>query len=167
MIALHLPEIRIFMNQFLCTDTFDRFLLQEASIQSNISYHIEGALHTDFYSSEELETEQLTGLSFIPYGKVRSRCFDLIKGKRTPSCFKFILLLSPSQLEETLKQTGTAFSPQDISAVFLNLRFQKKQLFLTTGISYRSFTTDKSLEQEWDKLVKKFLKNHAILYEEA
>lgn len=166
MIALQLPEVRVFMNKLLCTEIFDNFLLQEASIQGSISYHIEGALHKDFYSSEELETEHLTGLSFIPYGKIRTQCFDLIKGKRTPSFFKFVLLLSPDNLEKTLQQTGSAFSTQDVSAAFINLKFQNNQLVLTTGISYRIFTTDKSLDHEWDQLIKRFLKNHAIVFEE-
>lgn len=166
MIALTLPEVKIFMNKLLCSDIFDNFLLQEAIIQGAITYHINGTLHQDFYSMEELEAEQLTGLSFLPYRKVRTQCFDLIKGKRTPSYFKFVLLLSPANLEKTLQQTGSSFTSQNISAIFLNLKFQNKKLLLTTGISYRIFTTDKSLEQEWDILIKKFLKNHQIMFEE-
>ena len=166
MIALQLPEVRIFMNKLLCTEIFDNFLLQEASIQGAISYHIEGALHTDFYSTEELENEHLTGLSFIPYGKVRTQCFDLIKGKRTPSFFKFVLLLSPENLEKTIQQTGSSFTLADVSAAFVNLKFQNNQLILTTGISYRIFTTDKTLDHEWDNLMKRFLKNHTIAFEE-
>lgn len=165
MIALQLPEVRVFMNKLLCTEAFDNFLLQEASLQNSVSYHIEGTLHTDFYSADELEAEHLTGLSFIPYGKVRTQCFDLIKGKRTPSFFKFVLLLSPENLERTLKQIGSTFSPSDVSAAFINLKFQNGQLVLTTGISYRVFTTDKTLDHEWDALIKRFLKNHEIAFE--
>lgn len=166
MIALELTEVRVFMNKLLCSEIFDNFLLQEASIQGSISYHIEGALHADFYSAEELEQEHLTGLSFIPYGKVRGQCFDLIKGKRTPSFFKFVLLLSPSNLEKTLQQTGSSLTTQDVSAVYINLKFQNNKLLLTTGISYRTFTIDKSLDREWDTLIKKFLKNHEVIFEE-
>lgn len=166
MIALALPETKNFMNKLLCSEIFDNFLLQEAVVQNSITYHIQGTLHSDFYSAEELESEHLAGLSFIPYGRVRSQCFDLIKGKRTPAFFKFVLLLSPSNLEKTLQQTGSPYTAQDISAVFLNLKFQNNKLLLTTGISYRTFTTDKSLDREWDILIKKFLKNHEIIFEE-
>ena len=166
MIALKLPEVRVFMNKLLCAEIFDNFLLQEATIQGSISYHIEGALHTDFYSKDELEQEHLTGLSFIPYVKVRTQCFDLIKGKRTPSFFKFVLLLSPANLEKTLQQTSSPLTISDVTAAFLNLKFQNNTLLLTTGISYRTFTTDKTLDREWDALIKKFLKNHEILFEE-
>ena len=165
MIALQISELKDFMNKFLCSEVFDNFLLQEASIQGNVTYHIEGGLHTDFYSSDELETEGLTGLSFIPYGKVRTQCFDLIKGKRTPSFFKFVLLLSPANLTNTLERSHSSFSANDITGAFINLKFQNGTLILTTGVSYRIFSVDKSFEQEWDALVKRFLTNHEISYE--
>ena len=166
MIALILPEVRVFMNKLLCTETFDHFLLQEATIQGNISYHIAGTLHKDFYSKDELEQEHLNGLSFIPYGKVRTQCFDLIKGKRTPSFFKFVLLLSPTSLEKTLQQSTSSLTSADVTAAFINLKFQNNSLLLTTSISYRTFIIDKSLDHEWDILIKKFLKNHEIVFEE-
>ena len=49
--------------------------------------------------------------------------------------------------------------------MFINLKFQQKKLLLTTGISYRIFSVDKS-DQEWDSLVKRFLTAHEISFEE-
>lgn len=166
MIALKLPEIKYFMNQLLCTETFDNFLLQEAVIQKDITWNVDGRLNTDFYNEEELEAQSLTGLSFLPFGKVRSHCFDLIKGKRTPSYFKFVFLLSPKNLARTVEQAHTSFTPNDITAMFINLKFQNGELLLTTGVSYRIFSADKSLEHEWDRMVRLFLKNHDITSEE-
>lgn len=166
MIALNLPEIKDFMNKLLCNKTFDNFLLQEATIQGSVTFHIDGNLRPDFYSAEELELAGLSGLPFIPFGQIRTHCFDLIKGKRTPSCFKFVFLLSPVNLARTLEQTRSHFTPQDITGMFLNLRFQNGSLTLTTGISYRIFSTDRGLEQEWDSLIRRFLKNHEITFEE-
>lgn len=166
MIALNISEIKNFMNKLLCTETFDNFLLKEATIQSSVTWSLDGDLNQDFYSSEELEEMQLTGLSFLPFGLLRSQCFDLIKGKRAPSYFKFVFLLSPTNLARTLEQTHSSFSSSDITGMFLNLKFQHGKLLLTTGISYRIFSADKSLEQEWDVLVKRFLKNHEISFEE-
>ena len=92
--------------------------------------------------------------------------FDLIKGRRTPSYFKFVFLLSPKNLERTLLSTHSSFTPEDITGMFINLKFQQKKLLLTTGISYRIFSVDKSLDQEWDSLVKRFLTAHEISFEE-
>lgn len=166
MLALNLFEIKDFMNKLLCTETFDNFLLREASIRCGCSWDMDGSILPDFYSSEELAEQGLLGLSYMPFGQVRHQCFDLIKGKRTPSYFKFVFLLSPANLARTLEQTHSTFSPEDISGMFLNLKYQQGTLFLTTGISYRIFSADKSLEQEWDALVKRFLKSHEIAFGE-
>lgn len=166
MIALKMIEAKDFMNKLLCQNVFDHFLLQEAAIHTNVAYHIDGALQKDFYCEEELEAGQLTGLSFAPYGLLRSQCFNLIKGKKTPSYFKFSLLLSPENLKRTLSQTGSSFTENDISAVFLNIRFQNGELTITTGISYRIFSVDKTLEHEWDALLKRFLTKNEIAFEE-
>ena len=166
MIALNLFEIKDFMNKLLCSETFDNFLLREVTIQSSVTWSLDGSLNTDFYSGEELETNGLSGLSFLPFGKIRPQCFDLIKGKRTPTYFKFVFLLSPANLCRTLEQTRSSFTPEDITGMFLNLKFQHGKLLLTTGISYRTFSADKSLEGEWDQLVKRFLKNHDIVFED-
>ena len=47
MIALRISEIKLFMNQLLCTETFDHFLLQDATIQKDATYTIDGRLNPD------------------------------------------------------------------------------------------------------------------------
>lgn len=166
MIALRISEIKLFMNQLLCTETFDHFLLQDATIQKDATYTIDGRLNPDYYSAEELEELSLTGLSHLPFFHLRTHCFDLIKGKRTPAYFKFVFLLSPENLIRTIAQSQTGFTATDISGCFLNLKFQNGELLLTTGVSYRIFSPDKSFEQEWDRMIKLFFKNHQIPFEE-
>ena len=61
MIALNLLEIKDFMNKLLCTETFDNFLLREATIQSSVTWNLDGAISPAFYSSEELEALGLSG----------------------------------------------------------------------------------------------------------
>ena len=156
MIALSLPEIKDFMNKLLCTDTFGHFLLKEAVILGSVTWSLDGTIQPDFYSSDEADALGLTGLSFLPFEQVR----------RTPSYFKFVFLLSPKNLERTLLSTHSSFTPEDITGMFINLKFQQKKLLLTTGISYRIFSVDKSLDQEWDSLVKRFLTAHEISFEE-
>lgn len=164
--ALELTDIKNFMNQFLKSDIFDHFLLQEAVITSAASYVIDGRINKGFYSETELQELGLTDMKFLPFGMLRSNFFDLIKGKKTPSSFKFILLLSPDNLKRTLDSISSSFSENDITGVFLNIKYQNQLLTLTTGISYRIFSTDKSLDGEWDRLVRQFLKQHGIPFEE-
>ena len=48
----------------------------------------------------------------------------------------------------------------------MNIRYQNQLLSLTTGISYNIFSVDKTLDNEWDRLVRQFLKKHEIAFEE-
>ena len=165
MLALRLTDIKDFMNKFLRSETFDHFLLQEGVITSCASYVIDGHIHSDFYTSEEMEELEIADCDFLPYGLLRGNCFDLIKGKKAPSSFKFVLMLSPENQKRTMERIRSSYTPADISAMSMNIKFQNQMLTLTTGISYRIFSTDKSLEHEWDRLVEIFLKNHDIVIE--
>lgn len=166
MIALQLTDKKDFMNKLLKSEIFDNFLLQEAIINNCASYVIDGHIQKDFYSTDEIEELGLTGYKMLPFRLLRTSCFDLIKGKKTPSYFKFVFLLSPENLKKTMASLDSNFTENDISGVFINLRYQNDILTLTTGISYNIFSIDKTLEFQWDKLVKKFLHTNEIAFEE-
>ena len=108
----------------------------------------------------------IAGYSILPFRMLRTNCFDLIKGRQTPSSFKFVFLLSPENMEHTLSSLHSAFTVSDISGFFINIRYQSQLLTLTTGISYNIFSADKTLDSEWDKLVMKFLANNDINFKE-
>ncbi|MCM1106266.1 MAG: DUF5721 family protein [Blautia sp.] len=166
MLALALTDTKEFMNKLLKSELFDHFLLQEGTVTAGATCTIDGRINRDFYSGQELTELALTDCRFLPFSMLRGNFFDLIKGKKAPSSFKFIFLLSPKNLARTLESISSAFSPQDITGIFLNLRYQSGQITLTTGVSYAVFSADKTLEREWDRMVKQFLKKHDISYEE-
>ena len=166
MIALELTDIKDFMNKLLRSEVFDHFLLQEATITSSATYTINGQITKGFFSEEEIEELHLEGYRFLPFSMLRANCFDLIKGKKTPSAFRFVFLLSPKNMEKTIASVGSSYNPADVTGMYINLKYQNQLLSLTTGIAYNIFSTDKTLESEWDKLVMKFLKQHEIEFEE-
>lgn len=165
MTALQLVDIKDFMNKLLGSDLFDHFLLPEATITTFSTYHIDGHLNSDFFSPEDEQYDLIQQTAISPFSLLRPICFQLIKGNRTPLSFKFVFQLSPENQRRTIEKSGCSFQPEDITGMFLNLRFQNQQLTCTTGISYRTFSMDKSLEQEWDRLIQVFLKNHKIPFE--
>ncbi len=165
MISLELTDIKDFMNKLLKTDTFDNFLLDEAVIQNGASYVIDGKIPVGFYTDEEVDALGIRDYRVHPFRMLRNNCFDLIKGRKTPAAFKFVFMLSPENLEKTIASTGSSFTVNDINGIFMNLKYQNQLLTLTTGVSYNIFSPDKSLENQWDKLVQKFLFNHQIKFE--
>lgn len=165
MTALSILNIKEFMHILLCTDTFDSFLLSEGSITTYMTFLLDGHPNTDFFSPEDEAYAPVSAEPYVPFSVVRPICFDLIKGKRTPASFQFVFQLSKENQARTLASVDTSFSPEDISGMYLNLKYQNQQLTCTTGISCRIFSLDKSLEQAWDELVKRFFKNHRIPFE--
>lgn len=166
MTALSILNIKEFMNTLLRSDAFDSFLLSEGSITTYMTFHLDGHCHADFFSPEDDAFEQVIQEKYVPFSLVRPACFDLIKGRRTPSSFQFVFQLSKENQARTLASIASALSTEDISGMYLNLRYQNQQLTCTTGISCQVFSLDKSLDQSWDALVKRFLKTHQIAFEE-
>ncbi len=164
--AFQLSEQKEFMNLLLRSEAFDNFLLSEASIHTAVKYEIDGTLNPAFYSAQELEEQNLAGLGYMPYGRLRPTLFSLIKGRNAPTQFKLILMLSPSNLKNTIQASGTSIAPENILAVFFNILFQNGQLLLTTGVSYRTFIMDKSFEKEWEKFTIQFLKRNNVTFSE-
>lgn len=166
MIALELTDIKDFMNKLLRSDVFDHFLLQEAMITSGATYTINGQITKGFFTEEEIEELHLNGCRFLPFSMLKGNCFDLIKGKKTPSAFRFVFLLSPTNMVKTVAAVGSSYTASDVTGMYINLKYQNQLLSLTTGVAYNIFSTDKTLESEWDKMVVKFLKQHEIAFDE-
>ncbi len=165
MIALQFIDIKDFMYRLLCTDLFDHFLLTEAKISTYADFTIDGRINPDFFDPEDAEYEQTAAAALVPFSLVRPFCFQLMKGTHTPLCFHFVLQLSPQNQQRTVAQSGSGFAPEEICGMFWNLKYSKRQLLCTTGISYHTFTMDKSLEQEWDRLTTVFFKNHKLPFQ--
>ena len=55
MIALQVEDIREFTRQLFMAETFDRFLVQEARFTTFAAFTVDGRLHQDFFTDEELE----------------------------------------------------------------------------------------------------------------
>lgn len=161
MIALQITELKAFMSKLLTTNTFDTFLLQEATLQMGISYVIDGHINEAFFQNEDSEETDMH--SFISYGEVRGTLFDLIKGKRTPLGFQVILQLSPEKAH-TLFPEG--LQTHLIKGLLLNIRYDGSKAMLTSGISYTSFSLDRAPELIWDEALTSFLRNAGIAYQE-
>lgn len=162
MLAIKILDLKQFMNLLLLEDTFDRFLLSEATIKTGISYHIDGKTNFDFFDNEE--REQCTNYCY--YKEQRPFLFSLMKGKKIPLSFRIVFLLAPSNVEKLLTINHLPFDGTDINGLFFNLHFEQGTLTCTSGTSLKIFTLDKTLEQVWEHNLKAFLKSKQIAFEE-
>ena len=58
---------------------------------------------------------------------------------------------------------GKDIRDYDIEGIYVNILYDPKTLLITTGISYKNFSLDKSLEYAFDEYLAKFLKEKAAL----
>lgn len=160
MIALALTEVKECMSKLLLSEIFDPFYFIEGEITTFATFKMDGYLKKEFFEKDDAPQRE-----YALWKDVREYCFSLIKGKRTPLGFKFILGLSDSNIEKLLVQQGLDFKPQDVRGLYINLKYDGSKLQCITGTALNLFTMDKSLEQAWDKMVQKFFTQKEIKYE--
>jgi hypothetical protein len=165
MISLKVIDVKAFMSSLLVHNVFDNFLLTELEINSYNHFSISGKLNEEYYSSDELE--ELAGRKYSTWNEIKPVAYSLIKGHKQPLSIKIVFLLSPSNTEKTLNKTGLGIRLEEVNGLYLNIKYEKGNLYIITGTSIRTFTLDKSLEHEWDANVKTFLKHFEIAVEEV
>lgn len=167
MIALQVTSLKNLMNQLLIGDTFDCFLLEEAIIRTGVTYTIDGHVNREFYA--DVNTFDSTNASadiatcpypLQPWSEAKGLCFDLIKGKRTPLYFKFVLQVKPDCFGIFLSDI-----PEQINAPVLTIKYDGTKALLTTGTSYKTFVLDKETDRIWDTSLTKYLTEKEIPYE--
>ena len=166
MISLTITEVKAFMGKLLTQATFDFFLLKEMELSTFMNFTINGQLNEAFYSKEELE-ERGDNRHNALWSEVRSVAYSMIKGNRTPLSLKIVFQLPRPLCEELVQESGGRIKSEEVGGLYLNVRFDKNELHLITGTAIKTFTLDKTLEQEWDLWVKKMLKEQGIIFEEA
>ena len=160
MIALEFPKVKESMAKLLLTETFDNFLFISAEVVTYNTFTIDGFLKKEFFEEGNVPNRE-----YALWKESRELCFSIIKGNRTPLRFSFVLGLSDENIERLLDNQDLPFALKDVRGLYLNIRFDGQHLICTTGTSMHTFTMDKSLEQAWDVMVEKFLKQKEMVYE--
>lgn len=165
MVALHIVDVKSFMNSLLLQNVFDNFLLSELDIVTFNQFTIHGALNRSWFDDEE--KEQLNGRMYSTWSEMKPIAFQLFKGKKVPASFKIVLVLSSENTSKVLEKSGVGIDQSTLSSLIVNIRYENGILHLITGVAMKVFTMDKTLEHEWDSNMKQFLKHYQIGFEEV
>lgn len=152
------------MNCLLVKDTFDNFLLEDATITTYNTFTIDGHIQSDFYSVDELEA--LPDKTLSTWGIIKPHCFNLIKGSKLPLRFKIVLKASASYTEKLLNDNPCGLSLKDIGGLYINVRYDSHRtltgddsatasLDCISMASLNIFSMDKTLEKTWDSICTK------------
>lgn len=161
MVALKIEDVKAFTTKLFVKEAFDSFLVREVNIVTYNSFTIDGHIRQGYYSGEELEENRIGELS--SWSMLRPFCFSLIKGKKLPGSFRIVLQLPPKGAEKFAAGLGAGINGSQIQGLYLNIRYEDGALYCVTGTSLSFFTMDKTLEEEWDRAVKAFLKSQEIV----
>lgn len=101
MIQVQINSKREFTRHLFLADTFDSFLLEEATIKNANTYIIDGHVNKEYYTNEELADHPEFDREFTPWSEMKALCFDLIKGKK----LRYILNLSCILTNPNYKQS--------------------------------------------------------------
>ncbi|MEG1458588.1 MAG: DUF5721 family protein [Acetivibrio sp.] len=163
MTAFKIVEIKSFMGQLLLQEVFDNFLVSDIEIQTANFYKINGRLNKNWF--EEEEKELISNREYSNWRELKGLVYQIIKGNKSPQSMKLVFQLSKENTMKIVERAGSSFSMEDVDGLFLNLRYEKGELTLITGTSMKTFTLNKTLEQEWDGNLKQFLKHYEIVFE--
>ena len=165
MIALKITGLGSFMSRLFSGNTFDSFLLAEGTLQMAVTWQVDGRLNRGFFEKEEWEDPERRPHDYAAWSDVRPALRELIRGKKTPVSFQFILHLKPELMENMLQKEGDSELLSSVGAFVLTVRYRDNEASLLTGISMKSFTMNKNADILWDKAVKRFLQAKEISFE--
>lgn len=163
MFACTVSDVRDFMEKLFLRNTFDGFQLVEAVITASNRFVVDGHIREEYYTKEEWE--ELAEKQISRWSSLRPLCFQMIKGKKTPDSMKLVFRMAEGGTEKLLEKSGLSFQLSDVEGLFFNVLYEKGELKLTSGVSMKLFTMDKSLERFWEQRLEGFLKQSEIVYE--
>lgn len=163
MVALKIEQVGDFMNKFLLRSTFDGFDFVRGDVTGFAVFTIDGRLQKDFYSSDE--QEEIGDRVYVPWTEMKPRVCALIRGKNTPLSMHFVMRLSDRHTQALLQQENLQQLQDKLEGLYLNIRFARGELECVTGVSFRTFVADRSLEFLWDRTAARFLSQNGIAAE--
>ncbi len=153
MIEIDIEDIKGFMGKLL-SDSFDEMLLYKADVKTATTLSIDGILNKAFYDSED----ELGDRKYALWQEIKGVFFQAIRGKKLPLSFKISLMPDGKLIESMINREAVAVDRDNISALFMNIIYERGRLAIITGSSYKTFSLDKTVDRMWDKFVTDWMK---------
>lgn len=163
MTALEITATKNFMNTLLASEAFDTFLVEEASVTTFNTFHIDGRIMQDFFDSDERPALP----EFSSWKEIRPICFQLVRGKRLPVSLRIILQAPPALIEQLAADDACEVDAGLIRSLVLNIRYDNGKVTCITGSSFTTFIMDKTTDKVWEAYVRKFFSGMGLDFEEA
>lgn len=154
--SIEIENIKKFTTALFARDSFDGFLVTEASFSTITNITIDGHINQEFMGEADLALPENKEKA-VYWKRLRPLCYEIIKGQKVPLRFKIVFMMPSDLVLRFLERAGLDFDPIEVNGLFLNINFQEGKLNCTTGTSMKAFTLDRSLEETWDSQAIRFL----------
>lgn len=155
--AFDILDVKEFTKKLFMTDLFDKFSVVEAEFTTFVKFSINGKLNKAYF-------DEADDRNFCTWSEIRHICFEIIKGKRTPTAFKIVLKFS----EEFGKRWIGENTTKDLDAdMYLNIRYADKKLGLISSFSPKTFLLERDILHVFDRYVKDMFKKINITLTES
>lgn len=164
MISLHIQDTKQFMSHLLIKDTWDSFLLSEATLMMANPFTINGEINHSFFTNEEYEA--LSDKTYVLWSQIKPFCYSIIKGNKVPTTMKIIFVIPKNMETQILANLDSTIASDDIDRLFVNIYYNESGITIITGTCLHTFTLDKTLEHDFDHYIKNFLNQFELSFEE-
>ena len=152
MVMIEIENIKKFMAGFLGGNLFDDFLMSEGKLSMNIEYEFDAKILKEFSDTEEWE--EMKTYPYVMWQEEKEKIFSLVKGKKNPLSFQFVMMLQLDLVSDILAKYNLAIREDEVAGLFINILYDRQGLKCTAGVSRKTFVLDKTLEEAWDQEVK-------------
>ncbi len=166
MIRFSPKKLRDFNKHLFAETTFDAFLVPEAHFVTSFRTDFEGqpspAGAADAAAGSDGKAAS-ADLSCVSWKELRPIALQLVRGQVPPKSFSIVMKLPEDQAESLLARGASPEDAGNVSGFYLNIRYAKEELMLTSGCMQKAFSLDKTWEKAWDKHIEDFLSRLGLI----
>ena len=166
MIRFSPKKLRDFNKHLFAETTFDAFLVPEAHFVTSFRTDFEGqpspAGAADAVAGSDGKAAS-ADLSCVSWKELRPIALQLVRGQVPPKSFSIVMKLPEDQAESLLARGASPEDAGNVSGFYLNIRYAKEELMLTSGCMQKAFSLDKTWEKAWDKHIEDFLSRLGLI----
>ncbi len=156
--SFEIEDGKAYINSLFTEERFGSFYLHEFRARTALDYYVSGKLNQAYFEQpgETASEKEEKDPTYILWADIREKILSLIRGERLPLTMKLVLMFHRSNIERLCEMNNLPVAPSDVGGLFMNISFEEQRLVVTSGISLKVFTMDKTLERLWDDTIERY-----------
>ncbi len=166
MIRFSPKKLRDFNKHLFAEETFDAFLVPEAHFVTSFRTDFEGHSSPADAADAAGNADGNAAPAEVPcvsWKELRPIALQLVRGQVPPKSFSIVMKLPEDRAEILLARGASPEDAGNVSGFYLNIRYAKEELVLTSGCMQKTFSLDRTWEKAWDNYVEDLLSRLGLI----